>query len=224
MDILRRQNLLEQNAKAEGKLLPGEKREYLISQRIARQNQSLSKETSNLLEQNDNGVSELMKAAEEGNLEKVKSLVEEGKRLEVVGDLIDMKSDEGRSALWESCSNGHNEIARYLLDNKADVNSSNNDGLTPLHMASWYGHEAVVQTLLENKASVDEQDFDGDTPLLNACRYKHLSIVKLLTKHQADINKRNEEGDGPMSYLWDDDKSKEILEYLKRHQEENGLK
>jgi len=71
MDILRRQNLLERNAKAEGKLLPGEKRECLISQRIARQNQSMSKETSNLLEQNDNGVSELMKAAEEGNLEKV---------------------------------------------------------------------------------------------------------------------------------------------------------
>ena len=43
MDILRRQNLLERNAKAEGKLLPGEKRECLISQRIARQNQSMSK-------------------------------------------------------------------------------------------------------------------------------------------------------------------------------------
>ena len=141
MEFLRRQNLFERNTKAEGKLLPGEKRKCLISQRIARQNQSMSKgksrkikimsfhrfnkrrafqssihvyiiyllETSNLLEQNDNGVSELMKAAEEGNLEKVKSLVEEGKRLEVVGDLIDMKSDEGRSALWESCSNGHNE-------------------------------------------------------------------------------------------------------------------
>lgn len=43
MHILRRQNLLERKAKAEGKLLPGEKRERLISQRIARQNQSMSK-------------------------------------------------------------------------------------------------------------------------------------------------------------------------------------
>ena len=43
MDILRRQNLLERKAKAEGKLLPGEKRERLISQRIARQNQSMPK-------------------------------------------------------------------------------------------------------------------------------------------------------------------------------------
>ena len=43
MDILRRRNLLEQQAKAERKLLPGEKREHLISQRIARQNQSMPK-------------------------------------------------------------------------------------------------------------------------------------------------------------------------------------
>lgn len=180
-------------------------------------------EIANLLKQDDNGKSELIKAAEEANLEKVKSLVEEGKRLEVVGDLIDMKSDEGRSALWKSCSNGHDEVAKYLLDNKADVNTSDNEGFTPLHMASWYGHEAVVQTLLENNASVDVQDFEGDTPFLNACRYKHLAVVKLLTKYNADINKRNEEGDGPMSYLWDDDKSKEILLYLKRHQEEEEV-
>ena len=152
-----------------------------------------------------------MSAAKEGNLEKVKSLVEESKRLEVVRDLIDMKSDEGRSALWESCSNGHDEVARYLLDNKADVNTSDNEGYTPLHLASWFGHEAVVQTLLENDASVDVQDFEGDTPFLNACRYKRLAVVKLLTKHKADIHKANEEGDRPVSYLWDDDESKEIL-------------
>lgn len=181
-------------------------------------------EIADLLKQNNEGVFELMTAAKEGNLEKVKSLVEEGLRLKVAGDLINMKCDGGRSALLESCSNGHDEVARYLLDNKADVNSSDNDGYTPLHLASWYGHEVVVQTLLENNASVDVQDFDGDTPLLNACRYKHLSVVKLLTKYKADINKRNEEGDGPISYLWGDDKSKEILQYLKQHQEENGLK
>ena len=165
-----------------------------------------------------------MTAAKEGNLEKVKSLVEEGLRLEVVGDLIDMKSDQGRSALLESSSNGHNEVVKYLLDNKADVNTSDNEGYTPLHLASWFGHEAVVQTLLENDASVDVQDFEGDTPFLNACRYKRLAVVKLLTKYKADINKRNEEGDGPMSYLWDDDKSQEILQYLKRHQEEEESK
>ena len=50
MDILRRQNLLARNAKSEGKLLPREKRERLINQRIARQNQSMSKGKLSLFE------------------------------------------------------------------------------------------------------------------------------------------------------------------------------
>jgi ankyrin repeat protein len=54
---------------------------------------------------------------------------------------------------WAS-ANGHEDVARFLLANKANINARTNDGHTPLHWAAWNGHKELAKLLLTNKADV----------------------------------------------------------------------
>jgi ankyrin repeat protein len=64
---------------------------------------------------------------------------------------------------------------------KADIDSKNDYGQTPLSWAAQGGHEAVVKLLLKTgKADVDSEDNCGQTPLSLAARSGYGAIVKLL--------------------------------------------
>jgi ankyrin repeat protein len=64
---------------------------------------------------------------------------------------------------------------------KADVDSRDNDGQTPLSWAARNGHEAVVKLLVETgKADVDSRDNYGQTLLSWAAGNGHEAVVKLL--------------------------------------------
>lgn len=64
-----------------------------------------------------------------------------------------------------ACDRGHTEITKYLIQNKADINSIDTEGQTPLHYACACGHPNIVKILLENKANVKITDTQGDTAL-----------------------------------------------------------
>ena len=67
--------------------------------------------------------------------------------------------------LFIASTYGYFEIAKYLIDNGADVNASNNFSSTPLHQASVSGDFEIVKYLVENDADVNAPDNDGETPL-----------------------------------------------------------
>ena len=89
---------------------------------------------------------------------------------------------------------------RTLLDNGIDVNTTDPDLNTPLHMAALGGHTDCVQLLIERKANVEAVNVAGNTPLHLAVTTAPLDCIELQLKAGAPVNACNENGDSPLDY------------------------
>uniref|UniRef100_A0A6C0KQ55 RING-type domain-containing protein n=1 Tax=viral metagenome TaxID=1070528 RepID=A0A6C0KQ55_9ZZZZ len=102
--------------------------------------------------------------AQNGNLDAMKFMVEQGK--------IDPGVDS--SALLYACQTGKIDIVQYLIENGADPAINGN---LPIIFACANGHKDVVIKLISHGADVHAFD---ETPLIMAIRYGHKDIFKLL--------------------------------------------
>ncbi|XP_058095449.1 integrin-linked protein kinase 1-like isoform X1 [Magnolia sinica] len=80
---------------------------------------------------------------------------------------------------------GDLEGIEELLGAGTDVNYSDIDGRTALHVAACQGRTDVVELLIRRGAKVDSKDRWGSTPLADAIYYKNHDVIKLLEKHGA---------------------------------------
>jgi len=117
---------------------------------------------------------EINGAAGEGDLEKVKALLQEKP------DLVFSKNNLGETPLYWAAYHGQKDAAEVLLTAKADVNAKNIVGLTPLHAAAHRGHKDVAELLLANKAEVNAKENNGMTPLDFALMKDHKGVAELL--------------------------------------------
>ena len=76
---------------------------------------------------------------------------------------------------------------RSLLDAGADVDTRNQAGLTPLHLAASLGHREVAEVLLDHFAKVDAETVGGWMPLHLAARSGHSGVTALLLARGADV-------------------------------------
>ena len=60
---------------------------------------------------------------------------------------------------------GNEECVKVLLQHKADVETKDENGLTPLHIAAGYGNAKCVKTFLKKGAKVDIREKNGYTAL-----------------------------------------------------------
>ena len=90
----------------------------------------------------------------------------------------------GRSPLCQACLELNETTVRNLLKSGADVNLSDIDGKTPLHLVCGAGTETsnfdILQILLMNGANVNAKDNKDQTPLFIACENDNLELVRLL--------------------------------------------
>jgi uncharacterized protein len=130
-------------------------------------------------------------AAFHGNRSEVASLVESGK------DINQQDSVNHWTGLMWAASEGHTEIADYLIQHGADPNLKDDDGLTAMQIAASRDRLEIAKLLVAHKADVNSQDKEGFTPLLRASTP---AIRKVLIESGADVNARNKAGLTP---LWD---------------------
>ena len=86
----------------------------------------------------------------------------------------------------------HKTTFHALLHWKVDVNSSNRDKITALHVACNRGNMVMVKELLEiPEIKVDQKDKHGNTPVHAACVGGNKDVVESLIEHGADFKLKN---------------------------------
>ncbi|KAM6529647.1 hypothetical protein FALCPG4_007776 [Fusarium falciforme] len=143
------------------------------------------------------------------------------KRADQVGININAKDSWGRTPLSWAAGGGHEVVVQLLLKTgkfdvarwwpkavvwllllatgKADVDTKDRDGWTPLSYAAENGHEAVVGLLLDRGAHTEAADAWGRTPLLWATENGHEAVVGLLLDRGAHTEAADAWGRTPLS-------------------------
>ncbi|HUS86047.1 MAG TPA: ankyrin repeat domain-containing protein [Bacteroidales bacterium] len=107
---------------------------------------------------------DIIESVKEGDLEKVKTLIETGPQQ------LNIKDESGRSPLFWAVSQNNLEISYYLISKGADVNAADHLLKTPLHIAATNGYKEIVEILIKQDASLEARDDYGRTPLLLCAR------------------------------------------------------
>ncbi|KAK7881245.1 hypothetical protein WMY93_029654 [Mugilogobius chulae] len=104
--------------------------------------------------------------------------------------------DRRRPDVFSALKLGNSQLVKEILEeDPAQVNSSNQEGASPLMMAAVSGQLEVVQLMVEKKADIDKQDgVHGWTALMQATYHGNKDIVKYLLSQGADVNLRAKNG------------------------------
>jgi len=90
------------------------------------------------------------------------------------------------------------DTTKLLLQLNANPNTKNEDGRTPLHIASSYGYVDTARLLLQSNADPNTKDKDGDTPLHWSSIHGQVDIVRLLLQSKANSNTKDNYGETPL--------------------------
>lgn len=134
----------------------------------------------------DDGVSqELMRAAQTGAADSVRSMLADG------ADPDDPSVDT--FPILAAARNGHPEVVDELLDAGASPDPGRDGG--PLGAAAVAGHVEIVRRLLDAGADVDVVDNAGWSPLVWAAYGGNAGAVRLLVDAGADPAVRTTDGE-----------------------------
>nr|XP_046227831.1 ankyrin repeat and SAM domain-containing protein 6-like isoform X2 [Scatophagus argus] len=101
-----------------------------------------------------------------------------------------------RPDVFSALKLGNAQLVKEILEeDPSQVNSSNQEGASPLMMAAVSGQLEVVQLMVEKNADIDKQDgVHGWTALMQATYHGNKDIVKYLLSQGADVNLRAKNG------------------------------
>ncbi|KAG6337116.1 hypothetical protein ID866_1990, partial [Astraeus odoratus] len=112
--------------------------------------------------------------------------------------LINEVDVDGRTPLHWAASTGATDVARYLIDQKAEVDKADSSGWTALHIAVSAGNEAIVHELVGAGTDINKRNEKGLTPLHYAASKSRIDIGRFLIQRGADINARDKANQVPL--------------------------
>jgi len=174
----------------------------------------------------------LHSASETGNLEIVKLLVDNGADVNARRHVHKDKSDK-YYPLTIAITSDHLDVAEFLVNQGANVNSCDEFYYTPLHFLALLSHwnyighkkdevglalahkkeEDFFKLLVSKGARVCTKNDLDNTPLSYAVSMGNLHIAKLLIEHGIDINVRGWNGETPIFNVYGLDNVKFCIEH-----------
>ena len=132
------------------------------------------------------GATPLYLAAQTGDLETVRLLLEAG------ADANCVLRRMAVSPLFIASERGHTEVVRLLLRHGASVRLRNWNGVTSLGVAAMAGNIKIVKTLIEAASEINSKDNDGNSVLLNFIKEVRMIIDDPYTgMHAEQISRSN---------------------------------
>ncbi len=127
--------------------------------------------------------------------------------------LVSATDHNGWTALHFAARNGHLDVAKLLLANKANVNAKAGIGMTPLEVSLAFSdsarpgartadtnHEAIAELLLAHGAEVPSRSNVGLTALHYAAGAGFTNVIKELLDRHANVNARDNSGRTPLDF------------------------
>ncbi|CAF2911769.1 unnamed protein product [Rotaria sp. Silwood2] len=142
----------------------------------------------------------LMIAVLEGRINLVKMLLSKFRKLinlETKGAIIfNSGLTDGVTALLTAVVLRNFDMVKLLIENGAEVNTVNNYGATPLHVASSLGRADIVKYLIEEAQGDISRVNKGNVTCLNIAGHcGHLELMKyLLQQPNIDVNHQSHNG------------------------------
>lgn len=144
---------------------------------------------------------DLIKAVSEGNIDKVKTLLEEG---------IDANDEDytGNTTIHLAVGQGNLAITELLIEYGANIKAINKEGRTPLHLAIEERRYDIAELLIEKSKEqnteeatldlVNITDYEGISPLYIAVVKGDTEIIRMLIEKKAFLNIRDNSGWTPL--------------------------
>ena len=123
--------------------------------------------------------------------------INESEIIEKLKDIDDSEEvdRDGRTLLINACFYNRIEIVKFLVSQKANVNSKDKIGNTPLHAAAQEGNIEIIEILLKNGANINEKNNFGNSPLMVVRKIKEpQKTLSILLSHGADPSQKNNYG------------------------------
>lgn len=161
------------------------------------------------------GAEALVGAAGGGQVQIVRMMIN-------VGTDVNSKSRADRFALIEAVTRNRVEVVRLLVQSRADLEVSDENGTTPVGFAAMHLRELensdpeVLRILVEAGADVNRKNKDGFLPMHAAVVSKHIEGVELLIKAGADVNVEDPVGVTPLQRAEGYEGDPKIVQLLKK--------
>ena len=135
------------------------------------------------------GVTAVLNAAQQGNLDVLKLLKESGATIHVQNEM-------GRNSIMSaSIGTGDCNTVRWLIEQGVDVNHCDKKGWTAVHNAAQQGNLDVLKLLKESGADIHVQNEMGDNSIMSASiGTGDCNTVRWLIEQRVDVNHCDKEG------------------------------
>ena len=141
----------------------------------------------------------LCKAAKDGDLERVRFLLDSGENPNAVSQSVNANPETtggivGDSALRFAVFAERADIVKALLDGGADVNKANKDGATPLMASTNHSSAEIAMILLDAGANPNAVNNNGVTALMFSAFLGNSEVAQILLDGGANPNVAKEKG------------------------------